>query len=326
MQTETKITNNWIMSDRPLVTIGCCTYNHEKYIKDAIESFLIQKTNFAFEVVIHDDASTDNTPIIISNYKKLYPRIIRPIFQNENQYSKKQGSISARFVWPHALGKYIALCEGDDYWTDPYKLQKQVDFLEANSEYSMCFHGAQVIGETNSINNRLFSGLKNKDYSGDELIANWIVPTASVVFRKEIINKIPQSEKFIFTDIITFLTMAAYGKVRCINELMSVYRRTPTGAVLSLTKNSSYFIRRAEHYKEISNYFPKISQTTIDKLIIDQYAGICKSYLKQLNIWQFFINFYKFLKEYRIVFLKGLLLSSLKSITIRTRKLIKYFY
>ncbi len=230
-----------------------------------------------------------------------------------------------KFVWPYVRGKYIALCEGDDYWTDPFKLQKQLDFLEENPEYSMCFHGARIINEINNSDTSLFMNLRDKDYTSDELIGTWTVPTASIFFRKEFVSLIPQSKKFMFEDIILILTMAERGKIRCINELMSVYRRTSTGALLSQTKNYSYYIRRAEHYKEISGFFPKISKTTIDKLIIDQYVGICLSYIKQLNLKQFLSNYLKFFKEYRFAFIKSLILSSFNSSKLRIRKLINPF-
>jgi len=118
----------------PLVSICCITYNHENYIRDAIEGFLMQKTSFPIEIIIHDDASTDNTAQIIKEYEDKYPDLFCNIFQNENQWSKGGGSIYARFLYPQARGKYIALCEGDDYWTDPLKLQKKVDFMEVNPD------------------------------------------------------------------------------------------------------------------------------------------------------------------------------------------------
>ena len=104
----------------PIVTISCITYNHEKFIAQAIEGFLMQKTNFEIEILIHDDASTDNTASIIREYEKNDSRI-KVIYQSENQFSKGVKP-SLKFLWPIARGKYIALCEGDDYWTDPYKL------------------------------------------------------------------------------------------------------------------------------------------------------------------------------------------------------------
>jgi glycosyltransferase involved in cell wall biosynthesis len=127
----------------PLVSICCTTYNHEKYIRDAIEGFLMQKTTFPVEILIHDDASTDKTAQIVKEYAENHSDLIITIFQTENQYS--QGIKPwPNFVFPRARGKYIALCEGDDYWTDPLKLQKQVDFLEEYTEYNICFHNVKV--------------------------------------------------------------------------------------------------------------------------------------------------------------------------------------
>jgi len=115
----------------PLVSITCATYNHEAYIKEALEGFVMQKTSFPFEIIVHDDASTDNTASIIREYEARYPDLFVTIYEAENQYSKGYGDLS-RIIYSAVRGKYIAVCEGDDYWTDPYKLQKQVEFLEYN--------------------------------------------------------------------------------------------------------------------------------------------------------------------------------------------------
>ena len=296
----------------PLVSICCITYNHKNYIRDAIEGFLMQKTTFEIEILIHDDASTDGTDEIIRDYESKFPEIIKPLYEEENQWSLgRKGSIV--FNIPRARGKYIALCEGDDYWTDPFKLQKQVDFLERNSNHSMCFHGAKVISESNYLNNSIFSNLQNRDYNSDELLEKWIVPTASVVFRKELFNKIPQSEKFIYGDIITFLTMAAYGKVRCIDEAMSVYRRTKKGVVLSENVSPDYYWRFIEHFKEIFQKFPKVTKTVVDKRIAYQYSGICLYYIRKKQIKNFVSYFRMFFIEYRKVFLKAFISGILRS-------------
>lgn len=129
---------------RPImVSIRCTAYNHEKYIRDALEGFVMQKTNFRFEAIVHDDASTDGTAAIIREYAEKYPDIIKPIYETENQYSKHDGSLT-KIMNEACKGKYIALCEGDDYWIEPYKLQKQVDFLESSPDYSMCWTDAFV--------------------------------------------------------------------------------------------------------------------------------------------------------------------------------------
>src|SRR5690606_35489744 len=124
----------------PLLSICSLTYNHKKFIKKALDGMLMQQTNFSFEVLVNDDASTDGTTEILEAYQQKYPGIIKPVFHKENQYSKGIRGLYARNLFPLAKGKFIALCEGDDYWTDKNKLQKQVDFLENNSAYTLCGH------------------------------------------------------------------------------------------------------------------------------------------------------------------------------------------
>ncbi len=132
-----------------LVSICCTTFNHEKFIAYALNGFLIQKTNFAIEILINDDCSEDNTSNILKDYDSRFPGVFKITFQTENQYSKGVKPFT-QMVFPNVKGKYIALCEGDDYWTDPFKLQKQVDFLEMNPNYSMCFHKCKIIDENDN--------------------------------------------------------------------------------------------------------------------------------------------------------------------------------
>jgi glycosyltransferase involved in cell wall biosynthesis len=129
------------MENNIMVSVVCTAYNHEAFIRSALDGFVMQKTNFPFEVLIHDDASTDGTADIIREYAEQYPEIIRPILQTENQYSKKI-PITNEIILPKARGKYVAFCEGDDFWTDETKLQKQVDFLEKNPDYVACAHNS----------------------------------------------------------------------------------------------------------------------------------------------------------------------------------------
>lgn len=138
----------------PVVSISCVTYNHENYIRQCLDGFLMQVCSFDFEILIHDDASTDGTRIIIEEYQKKYPEIIKPIFQEENQYSKGIRSFNARFNFPRAKGKYIALCDGDDYWSDSLKLQKQFECLENNPDIVLCCHRtSQLINEIEVVSN-----------------------------------------------------------------------------------------------------------------------------------------------------------------------------
>ncbi len=132
------------------VTVWCLAYNHEKYIRSALEGFVNQKTNFKYEIIIHDDASNDNTTKIIREYENKYPNLIKPIYQSKNQYS--QGvSMIRNFLLPNCHGKYIAFCEGDDYWIDNTKLQKQYDIMESQSDVILCTHKVQYVNEDDSL-------------------------------------------------------------------------------------------------------------------------------------------------------------------------------
>ena len=130
------------MMQKTLVSICCVTYNHENFIRQCLDGFVIQKTNFVFEILVHEDASTDKTALILKQYETNYPQLFRCVYQSVNQFAIQNTLVNILF--PMAKGKYIAICEGDDYWTDPYKLQKQVDFLEANPEFSICTHNVIV--------------------------------------------------------------------------------------------------------------------------------------------------------------------------------------
>ncbi len=136
------------------VSVLCLAFNHEKYIRRTLEGFVNQHTNFKFEVLIHDDASTDGTADIIREYEKRYPDLIKPIYQTENQHSRGV-KIQTKFNYPRAKGKYFAYCEGDDYWTNENKLQKQYDIMERHPECSICVHEVQCINEDGSVNDRV---------------------------------------------------------------------------------------------------------------------------------------------------------------------------
>ena len=254
-----------------LVSIICNTYNHEPYIRQCLEGFVMQKTDFAFEVLIHDDASTDKTADIIREYENKYPNIINPIYQTENQYSKGI-KIQYKYQYPRVRGKYIALCEGDDYWIDPCKLQKQVDFLDANPEYSMCFHRANILNELESDILMKSDSIENREYTANELFCNWIVPTASILFIKDIIDyTYIGKERMLNGDICIILTCAMLGKIRGFNDIMSIYRMHPSGITYDEKLKKTRIFKYPEHFHFIKENFPIVDSKYINRSISQAY-------------------------------------------------------
>ena len=209
------------------VSVICNTYNHENYIEDAIKSFLMQKTNFKFEVLIHDDASTDRTADIIRKYEKRYPDIIKGIYQTENQYSKGK-KITKEFQVPRAKGKYIALCEGDDYWIDSNKLQIQYDTLEAHPQIDICAHNNITIHARTCemVDKKYVTKVSERIASVEEVILGegGFVATNSLFFRKSVYENELPFRKVMAYDYTLQIMGALRGGMICLPNFMSAYR------------------------------------------------------------------------------------------------------
>jgi glycosyltransferase involved in cell wall biosynthesis len=217
---ENNITQKRI--SRPVVSIVTISYNQEKYIAQAIDSFLMQQTNFDFEVIIADDNSRDKTSAIICEYAKKYPHIIKPILR------KKNIGVQLNFIdaLKHAQGDFIAICEGDDYWTDPTKLQRQVDFLSKNSDYSMCFHLVKVFFEAGEEEDVIYP-FRTDGFTTESLLKENFIQTNSVMYRRKQYDTLV-SEIMPF-DWYLHLFHAQFGKIGFINRDMSSYRRHAGG-------------------------------------------------------------------------------------------------
>jgi glycosyltransferase involved in cell wall biosynthesis len=233
----------------PLLSIVLITYNHEKYIREALDSILFQKTNFNFEIVIGDDCSTDTTPEICREYASKHTNI------NYKKYDSNGGvPINWNKTISRCSGKYIAMLEGDDYWIDENKLQKQVDVLQANSKITLCFSSYRRldVAENNQINSTFDEVFENKAYNALELLNNWTIPhTASVVFRKSIFDIDSRlgvsSFKYFFCDTLYFYSIAEHGLAWGISDVMSVHRTNPQ----SITRMGS----EAQSLKQITNIY-----------------------------------------------------------------------
>lgn len=228
-----------MQSDEIIVSISCITYNHAPYIRQCLDGFMMQQTDFAFEVLIHDDASTDGTTDIIKEYEAKYPNIIKPMYEEENQWVKgRRGSVV--FNIPRAKGKYIAMCEGDDYWTDPLKLQKQVDFLEENRDYVLTTHYyLQYFQEIQRNGDILPSKLKGDIiYDLQDFISYkyWYTQPLTAVFRRNALN-LEHYGKFNYSkDVTLFYLLLKEGKGLLMNDVMGCYRINETGVWSSASR------------------------------------------------------------------------------------------
>lgn len=211
-----------------MVSVACTTFNHAAYIRQCLDGFLMQQTNFRYEIVLYDDASTDGTQQIIEEYVNRYPEIIFPLFQSENQYSQGVRGMMARFNFPRCRGKYIALCEGDDYWTDPLKLQKQVDFMEQHPDYTFSMGRVNFLyQETMEIKPKkeFVDPGRQAFFTLKDYLKQPFSQTASFLFRN---NQTPIPEwiyKVMAGDQSLVVIMTGkHGKIKFHDEVFSVYR------------------------------------------------------------------------------------------------------
>ncbi|AFI83933.1 glycosyl transferase family 2 [Methylophaga nitratireducenticrescens] len=219
--------------DKPVVSICCITYNHESYIEDALEGFLIQETDFPFEILIHDDASTDRTTEIIRQYEAHYPNLIKPIYQTDNQYSKGK-KINAEFNYKRAKGKYVSLCEGDDYWRDEHKLSIQKNFLENNEQYSIVYHDAIVIdGSGRKVHENKLSKNNRKDASEYELKTSFKISTQAVMVRYAVVKECYENiDPLLFGgDMFIKAIAGCFGKGKYISNIKPSAFRIHSGGI-----------------------------------------------------------------------------------------------
>ena len=283
-----------------LVDIPICAFNHENFISNAIEGVLMQKTNFKFRLLIVEDFSTDNSRKIIEKYVVKFPEIIIPVFNDRNLGAAK----NTIELFKKCDSKYIALCDGDDYWTDPYKLQKQVDFLETNPEYAICFHRAKLKVENGvQINDQFIGPEEEKDLLIEDFILSNPVPTVSAIFKNVLHknfedweNKISFGDLLIYTKVLKITNL----KAKYIPDVMGVYRIHDGGIHSGSFANNKLktFEKHLQHVKLIKEHLLKKSyrKQTTDAIIY--FIRKCikytpkKNLLKQFKL-RFMLAFYK---------------------------------
>ena len=254
----------------------------------------MQKINFPIEILIYDDASTDGTQGIIREYEKKYPDIIKPIYQKENQYSKGI-KVSLVYNYSRAKGKYIALCEGDDYWTDPYKLQKQVDFLESHPDYVMCSHRFnQYIQEKELLEEEQDKDFKGADYDLKNLIGGkWLTQTLTVMYRRSALDLKRYAAYGMSMDMILFYELLRNGKGYCFPDIMAVYRLHNGGVWSEVSLNT----RRLVEFKARLAIYKVEKSDDAATFILYQFAK-AMSRIWMLKQWRMFLNVIGILKKH----------------------------
>ena len=250
------------MDNKIKVSICCVTYNQQEYIKESLDTFIKQNTNFNYEIIVHDDASTDNTVNIIKQYSKKYPNLVIPILEKENQYKIKPNSI-LEFCFKNARGEYIALCDGDDGFIDKNKLKNQIEYMDANPNISLCTHDTKVVdADGNFIEN--LSPYPNGIVNIEMLLKNpKSMHTSSMLFRKKDIKKLPNYfHQATVGDLPLKLHLLSLGNGYHFDKVMSFYRTNAIGSwslkekkdISRLEKNHKMEINLYNQFNEETNY------------------------------------------------------------------------
>ena len=268
----------------PKVIISCVTYNHEKYIGQALQSFVMQKTSFPFVVHVHDDLSTDNTRKIIEEYQKKYPEIIIPKFHKENCYS--QGAdVLQRQLYSDLTSEYVCFCEGDDYWTDEYKLDKQITFLDSHKDFAVCCHLVELIWEDDKSRNSIYPYPEfckgSTEFALEDLLKNNFFATSSVCYRwRKDFNDV-----FVWGifpgDWFRHILHAETGKVKMIPEVMGVYRKHRGGIWYGHQENDSFYINNGikflNFYKIVGDRYQRDYSSQIHFEMFNTLIALLKS-------------------------------------------------
>lgn len=279
--------------EKPLVYIKCIAYNHAPYIRDCIEGFLKQKTTFPFLIIIHDDASTDGTDEIIREYAEKYPSLIKPILSKENKYS--QGILDDFMFEQCKDAKYVAECEGDDFWTDPYKLQKQVDVLEADETLMACCTNVSLVDNHSKtiasvrpehvVKDNKEGRYNLRDFFRD----NHQYPTASVVYRNihqnEIRDKWAHTKNPFLGDWTLWVCFLIYGDMYYLDQVTATYRINP--------KSVTHTYNRVARAKASRDICQKVAD-----ILPEEYADIAADLRDTRWVWISLIFAYKAEKRY----------------------------
>ena len=281
--TEKEIMKNWKGdTNNPVLSVCCITYNHEKYINEAIDSFLMQETDFPFEIVIGEDCSTDNTRKIVEKYKEMYPNIIKLIVSENNVGMQANG----QRTMDACKGEYIAACEGDDYWMDAEKLQIQKDFLESNPEYIICYTDVEAFNENGIIQD--YIGGATKDLTADELKKATPINTLTTMYRNIMKDKFSAEFKASkYGDLFIWSILGYYGNGKFLPQIKPARYRIHSGGVHSGSSQIDKYDNTLITYALLLSYHKKLGSSNIVEYFRQEILWL----LLRNNFKNFLVNF-----------------------------------
>lgn len=280
------------MDAEVMVSVLVVTYNHEKYIGQALDGILRQKTNFKYDVIVHDDASTDHTAEIVREYEKKYPDIVKGIYQKTNQFNNY--NVLVKCLYPQIRGKYFAAFDGDDYWIDENKLQIQVDFMENHPDYSMCMHNAIKLNNETGEKQLLNTFPKSGTYTQKEQILAGLGSNfpacASNLFRTKFIKDIPTF--FCESRVMDYPVRQYYanvGKVYYFERPMSVYRISISGSYMNMVRGdqtfyNNYTLEMIRFFEQFNVYTENRFNEILEEKINSDYYGYCSSIQEEQGV------------------------------------------
>lgn len=268
------------VSQHPLLSIVCPTYNHETFLAQTLDGFLSQETTFPFEILVNDDASTDGTARVLASYVERYPQIIRPIYHQVNQF--QQGKPCTPGLFKEARGRYIAFCEGDDYWTDPHKLQIQVDFLENHHDYVMTYHDAMTF-DLHGERGIQLQGKWRRDASALELQKGRPISTLTVCFRN-VFHELPQELVHApLGDMCWWSLLGAHGKGKFLGQIKPAAYRVHPGGIFSMRSNKRKLHMSLQTCSALANYYHRLGNQPLYEYFLIQVFGLSLSAISPLH-------------------------------------------
>jgi len=280
IRTERDIMQGWGEARIPLVSVVCPAYNQKAFIAATVDSFLAQRTDFPFEILINDDASTDGTREIIQAYAERYPTLIRPVLHDENQY--RQGKLFYPALFNMAKGRYLAYCDGDDYWTDPLKLQKQVDFLERHPDYVITYHDAVMVSEQGEQGLQLGRAWQ-RDATSVELMQGRRISTLTACFRN-VLRELPRElELAPLMDVCWWSMLGAHGKGKYLANITPGGYRVHCGGMFSMRGEKRKLHMSLQTAACLANYYHHRGNQPLYEHFLTQVFGLS---LAAVSPWQ----------------------------------------